>query len=477
MTVQLTAPAGAGQRPVTRAAAAVLALVTAAALAAGLLAAAVPLGLVATAVIGTAAVLAVAVRPLLGGVLLVVLTPLVVGIDRGAMLPLLRPSEALAGLVLCALLARALVLFWRGRPVTIRLSPLDGPLCVLVLAACVLPVLWLFARGRPVERDDLLYSLTTLKYVVVLLMIRHCVRRTKDVRTLLLLIVAVAVLVAVIGVLQALDLFGIPGLLASYWAPFDNVRALQIHRGTSTIAQSHAVADVMTFSLAVLVGLLRSTQRARPLLLVAAPALVLGLLASGTASGLIALLVGCLAVGAVTRSTGRVVLAGAAVGLPALALLRPVLQARLDARDAATGLPSGWEGRIENLQTYFLPPLQQSWNWLVGVRPAARVPAPEAWRDYVFIESGYVWLLWVGGLPLLVAFVFWSWRAARWCWGLSRHRQDALGVAATAGFVAVVTTFFLQALDPHLTLRGSADLTFMLLGLATADTAEEPERV
>jgi hypothetical protein len=50
--------------------------------------------------------------------------------------------------------------------------------------------------------------------------------------------VLAAGLVAIIGILQALHLLGVPELLSRWYAPSDDIVALEIGRGTSTIASS-----------------------------------------------------------------------------------------------------------------------------------------------------------------------------------------------------------------------------------------------
>jgi protein-S-isoprenylcysteine O-methyltransferase Ste14 len=99
------------------------------------------------------------------------------------------------------------------------------------------------------------------------------------------------------------------------------------------------------------------------------------------------------------------------------------------------------------------------------VRPSARVPIGNAPEPFVYIESGYTWLLWVGGVPLLVGFITFlvtNLRATR----RRAQQNDQIGVASTAAFVSLSVVAVLTVLDPHLTLRGSGDLLFVLLALA-----------
>ena len=116
-------------------------------------------------------------------------------------------------------------------------------------------------------------------------------------------------------------------------------------------------------------------------------------------------------------------------------------------------------------------------NFILGVRPAARIPATETWRQYIWIESGHTWLLWTGGIPLFLAFGFFVWIGLRMLAERARVRADAVGAAATAAFGAMTVMAVLMTLDVHLTLRGAADLLFALLALAmtSAPPAEASE--
>jgi hypothetical protein len=152
--------------------------------------------------------------------------------------------------------------------------------------------------------------------------------------------------------------------------------------------------------------------------------------------------------------------------LAALWLLKPVLESRLSDIDPASGLPVSWLGRLDNLHTFFWPTLFRGANFVLGIRPSARVPTTKYAAGWVWIESGYTWLLWAGGIPLLLAFLYFLRENIRGNLGPARTRQDAVGVAALAVVVTLSVVAVAMLLDPHLTYRGSGDLLFALLALA-----------
>jgi hypothetical protein len=418
-------------------------------------------------------VVAVAVHPPVGAYLLIAVTPLVAGIDRGASLPMLRPNEGLMVLVVLGLFARGVFLMTTVRRPRLRLTRLDIAIMAVAVTSSVIPLAWLAVRGRGFEQDDLLYSIMVWKYYAVFLIFRHAVRTTKELRTCLWLSMSSAVLVAVVAILQSVQMLGIDSFLARYYAAYGEVGSVSQNRGSSTLSLPIAVADLMVFNLAIAVGLLRESRR-RAILLALIAVCVMGVFAAGEFSGVIGLVIGVVAVAVATRRARYLVVLPASF-LAALVALKPVIDRRLQGFQSPSGLPISWEGRLSNLHNYFFPELFSHEHWLLGVRPAARVVTRMRASGYIWIESGYIWLLWAGGVPLLLAFFFFLWVAAREAVRVFRRRTDAGAAAALGVITGMSVVGLLMILDPHLTYRGSADLLFALLGLTAVAATLPPQ--
>jgi hypothetical protein len=417
-------------------------------------------------------VTAITVRPALGAYLLLGVTPLIAGMDRGLVIPVLRPNEALLVLIAVGLVIRGVIRTASGSAPRLTLGAMDGSFLLLAFTSSVLPLAWMLIRGEAIAQDDLLYALMMWKYYGVYLVMRTSVRTKREARTCLWVAMISASVVAVLGILQSLQLFGVAHALSTYYAPYGSGQALLNNRGGSTLSLPIAVADLMTFNLAIAIGLLVSLRGHRGMLAVMATLFVVAVIAAGEFSGAIGLILGLAVLALVTRRVGRVA-AFIPVFIPAAFALRPVIQRRLQGFSSASGLPASWAGRLRNLNTYFWPKLFSDGNFILGVRPAARVSTSTMATGYIWIESGYTWLLWGGGIPLLLSFLYFLWIGLRHHLALARRRHDAVGVAALAVVVALVVVGVLMVFDPHLTYRGSADLLFSFMGLVAGATDQE----
>jgi hypothetical protein len=415
--------------------------------------------------LGVAVIACVCARPALGGYLVIGLTPLTAGIDRGHAVPVLRPSEAIAMAVGVALAARALARWRTGAAPRLRFSRVELAILLMALTNSIVPMLWMTARQQPVTKDDLLYALVMWKLAGIYLIVRASITTYAQAMRCYWLSLAAASIVAVLAILQSLGLFGVPQLLASYYAPFGYTGALVHARGSSTLALPAATADLLIYNLGIVAGLWIVSQRRRVLLGGAGVLFVFGALSAGEFSSAIGLIIGICMIAVITSYPRLLSIFVPITGI-AIVALRPVIAARLNGFQSVSGLPVSWTGRLQNLHDYFWPTLFSDWNYLLGVRPSARVPVSYQATGYVWIESGYTWLLWGGGIPLLAAFCYFVYAALRSSWYEARYRRGAPSVAALAVFVSVIVMSVLMAFDPHLTYRGAAEEMFALLALA-----------
>jgi len=420
--------------------------------------------------LGAGLAVCVWLRPVTAALLVVGVTPLVVGIDRGRLVPLLRPNEALVLVLACIVVARALVRAPSRVSVHVRLNPLEWSLVLMAVAASIIPLVWMMARGQEPTGDDISYALVLWKFLAVYVLIRITVRTDRDVLWCLVASVAAATVVALIAILQALDLFGVRGLLMTWYVPEGNINALTEPRAGSTLALPAATADLLIFNMAILVGIACRVRGHLVLWTVPVVVCLLGVFAAGEFSSLLALVVASVAVAAALRRLDLLRFAPFAL-IAAAIVMWPVIEHRLTGFQGLNGLPVSWTTRLSNLRTFFWPQLFSGPNVLLGVRPSARVVDPSQVTGYVWIESGYTWLLWGGGIPLLAAFVHFVRTAGRVTWQRCRTLPTWSSVAALAAFAAVNVIVVTMIFDPHLTYRGSADSLFCLLALSMTSGA------
>jgi murein biosynthesis integral membrane protein MurJ len=401
-------------------------------------------------------------RPVVAAYLLIFLTPLVVGLNDAVVVHALRPNETLMAVLGLAIALRWLTRVRTGEIRRPHISRLDASLIALGITSSVLPLVIMVYRQRAITTDDLLYSIVLWKLIGEYIIVRIVVKTREQAMRCLKLSLVSGAIVSLIGILGSLGL-GVNRLLAKYYTPAGLDTLLTSGRGSSLLGLSAAVADLSILNLAIAVALIVRGYPRRGLLAGLVVLYGLGVVAAAEFSTFIGLFVALAALMVITKS-GRIAVYAIPVALLGGTLMWPVIQARLEGFDSASGLPISWIDRLYNLHTYFWPVLFSDHNWIFGVRPAARVPLTSKRFAYVWIESGYTWLLWGGGIPLLASYLTFVGTAIRRSLAYAK-RADAAGIAATAVFTAVCAQVFLMLLDPHLTYRGSGDALFLILAL------------
>ncbi|MBV9011542.1 MAG: hypothetical protein JO272_05735 [Pseudonocardiales bacterium] len=414
---------------------------------------------------------AAAYRPVFATYVYLGTLPLIAGIDRGNLIPLVRPNEALLVVLLAGALVGGCLRRSQGQTASLQMHQFDIPLGVFLLMSTAWPLLSMVLRGHTPASSDLAAVLPVCKLIALYLLVRFTVTTEAQLVRCFRLIIWPGTVVAVIAILQTLHFGPVVSMLQTVWTPDSNSAALA-ERGTTTLASSIATGDYIIICLTLVIccgvrGLLDRRER-----LVLGFVLGAGVLAAGQFSTWISAVVAAGLIlwrfGTVRRDSTRflwLVPVALVVGAPALI-------GRLEGF-GDYGVPRSWIGRWNNLSNFYLPRFGFI-NVLLGVSPNSVLPAPERWREVIYLESGYLELLWVGGIPLLAAFLWLSVAVLRRTGklmapsgGQPEGHSDAVAAAASALWVCWWFVLILTVLDPHLTLRGTGDVLFMLMGITT----------
>ena len=402
-------------------------------------------------------------RPPAAAYLLIFVTPLVVGINAGSVVPLLRANEALIALLGAAIGLRWLAGLRTGDIRGPRLDRVDIALVALGVASSVLPLAMMLVRQRLISRDDLLYCIVLWKLLAEYVIIRSVIATRAQAMRCLVLSMAAAAIVGLIGIVQSLGLAGVPGLIAKYTSSSGTDGMVSIGHGSSLLGLPAATADLAILNLGIAVAMIARGHPRRLWLGGLAVLYAFSVVAAAEFATVMGLVVALFALMALTRY-GRLAVYMIPVGLIGGVLLWPVIQLRLSGFHSTAGLPLSWVDRLYNLRTFFWPILFSDHNWILGVRPSPRIATSSKAEGYIWIESGYTWLLWGGGIPFLASYIAFAGAVIRKGWAYAR-RADAAGIAATAVTAAMCSQVVLMLFDPHLTFRGSGDAFFLLLAL------------
>jgi hypothetical protein len=416
----------------------------------------------------SAAFVFVARRPVWAAYVFLALQPIIGGIDRGKLVPLLRPSEALQFFLTAAVLGGVAVRALRGERLSVRFTRLDRTIVVLAALASIWPLFWMFARGRIPTSTDFFSTIVIWRLAALYALFRWVIKTPEQARRCMWTLLVSAGVLALLAVVDSLGIWRPGGI----WTPAQSDGGSS-GRGGATLNSAIAVGDYLSYALAVaLVYLLRGY---RPRLLVAGITgiVMLGILGTGQFSAWIAAFI---VVVVVARAEGQMTRLAAwmvPIGVVGAIVAGPVVAQRLAGFSGPQGLPPSWLGRWDNVSNFFWPMLG-NFRWVLGVRPDSVIPAPETWRDIIYLESGYLWFFWVGGIPLFVGFLWFARAAFRHTKRVIADRNDDIEVAAVAARASLWCLMFLSIIDMHLTLRGGGDLFFILLGLSANLNVPEP---
>ncbi len=414
-----------------------------------------------------------------------VVAPFIIGFARGQFIPDMRLNEPMVGVLVVALALHAL---FYSNSLKFRVNRLDVAVVLVMLTGSIVPLLIRYGRLKELSGGDFLYAMAPVKFTIAYLICRAVIRTERDLDLTLKLGLIAASIVSLIAMADSMNIGGFAYTLANY-VPSGEV-IIDDGRGGSTFGNPIGMGVYAAINALIALAYFSLHRGGVVLMRIAFALCIGGVIGSGQVTGIIALTVGVCAFAVVNGDAIAIVKRLTPMILLATILLWPLIAQRLDQFDgyevsstqrqgvefsAPEDQPqalwelnpgSSWDYRMFNLRTYFFPEFQEPSNVIFGVRPEGRVAAPELWREWVWIEAGYVWLLWIGGIPYVLAFLgfvvlglYEFKKAARRNTGLS---SKIAGVV----FSGIAILAVVQGFDPHLTLRGTADILFPLMGTA-----------
>lgn len=421
-------------------------------------------------------VLLVWARPQWAAYLLAVAFPLTASMIRLPQIANLRPNEFLLLLMFVLLLLRLLAL----RLPLPRFTWFDTAALALILGGTLIPLVTLYGRGQALEANILAAALGPIKNYLVFLTIRLALSRSDQIRRALAVILLTSGIVSLIGIAQALRVSFIAHFLTAYYPTMQVLEnAHATIRITSVIGGWNDLASYLCFVLLLSIAAVAAHVSILPRLLFnGAVALdIVAMLITGSFASILGLVAGLCILGILFGRSSRIfrqlTLIGVSMAGAAL-IFGPLLVLRL--QDQFGGGNQGIIAqslvyRFHLWQTYFLPAIARQPLFGVGLVIPPSIP-------WTTTDSGYLALLFSGGVIYLLCYGYFTWCCLR---GTHQLLKDArLGTAAPTGVTAVTTALAGSGLTIVLILLGMnvseayftytvpASIFWMILGAAVA---------
>lgn len=429
------------------------------------------LGLAALA--GLALVVAVLLRPVLGGLVLVGAVPVLSGLAPGVPVSHLRVSEVLIGVVGVTVLVSA------RRLESVPWSPLDWLLLAYGLGWAFFGVLDGITLHENLSITDWGTVFGQLQFFLLYRGVRTALRTPAERRLAVGVLLAATLPVTALALLQQLHVGAVVDFLnriTGGLAGPDGAPGTGTSRATGPFNNWAALAGYLLPLLLVLWALAVSGQvtRYRRAAWVLGALALTALLLTAELSAIIFLCIG-VAVLASQSGHGRRVLRYAGPALVVgLLVAAPFLGTRFNQEFSSTagsgrhaGVPQTLDFRFNVWRTQYIPAIE--------ARPmsgyGADLPASINWT---YPESEYVSYLIEGGLPVLALF-------GALAWAMVRRSKDAIRSAdpfdqavGRAVLLSVVAMLFMNLIWPYLSNGGLPQVLWCLLAVAVPRDARSP---
>lgn len=427
----------------------------------------VPVTYAAGGLVGLAYLILCARRPVMGCALLALATPLVEGLGRGTVVPLVRPSEAMLALLIVGVLVHEI-----PRRQVRNYTVLDLAVIAYAVGASIIPALYLLLTGGTVDNTSLFNIFAPLQYLAIYLLFSRVQVTDRDRRLFLNLAMASSVIVSLIGIAQLANVPGLQDFLYAHYPIEGEGTSLCLYgvcRPSSLLQHYSALGAYAALSYTVALALLvtrRAGFDARWLVCVLAVN-AMGVFVSQTVAAVVGLVLATVIVLIYRRTFPRqLLLVGLAVAIGTV-LFWNSIASRIEQQFpvgnqsvAGIPVPESMEVREQYWGQLFWPALEPV-IWTGSGNMAPSVPA--SLQDYVDNEYlGMGFRAGIGGevllLGMLTAIAVMGWRA--------RRSQEPLEVALGSMTVAyVVVLAVMGTTAEYLGFAGVDQAFWMVIGM------------
>jgi len=413
---------------------------------------------------GLVLVVAVLLRPFVGGLTLVALVPILSGLAPGVPVPYVRISEALIGLVGVTLLVSA------RRDEAVPWGALDW----LLLAYGALWALYGAVDGIALREHLTLSDWGTvfgqLQFFLLYRGVRIALRTPRERRVALIVLIVATAPVALLAVLQDLHFPGVAALINSLTGGVSGPpsAAGSVRRATGPFNNWAILAGYLLPLLLALWALSLSGQvRRRRAVWVVAAIAVTGLLLTAELSATTCLIVGAVVLASQYGHRRRALRWLGALAVVAALVAGPFLFSRLNQELSSTagssrpaGVPQTLDFRWQIWSGQYFPAIEQRPLTGYGVV----LPASIHW---VYPESQYVSFLMEGGVPMLALFALLAWAMLERARRAARSADPLEQALGRSLFVVVIAALVMNSIWPYLSNGGLPQVLWCLFAIAS----------
>ncbi len=419
-----------------------------------------PLTVVVVGAAGAAAVglfVLTARHPLAGCAALALTVPLTAGLARGALIPMLKPGEAILVIVLAGVVAHRLTTH-RVRPV----GGLDLAVGAYAIGSVAIPWSVLTFTRYPAGLDTWWTVLSPVLFVAVYYIFSRSAQTGRGVQVVLSLVMVAGVVVCGIAVAELLDVSGVRSAVqANYPAPL-----LSSFRPGSTLGSYSALGafGALLYLLALAIASVRQPGFSRLWLILVMAVGAFGVIVSHAWAPLAALPVVTLVVVIYARKVPGELVPSAGLVLIGLVIIWPQLRAEFNPQVVTTAqgfvLPETMSVRIQYWNEFIVPAISNH-AWLgTGTLVPSSVPAPVA----QLADNEYLWAAFRAGLPGVVLLLGVLLAIGLVALGVRSSPDPSRRAFGAATLATVVMLILLGGTAQYFAFAGLSQIIAMLVG-------------